>query len=243
MIRNPTNGKYRNYFLGQYGGVTESTNADFVNAAMVNFSGPNSVDFIVTDSNTRRVLFSFLQMSQMYINADNFIIESKDLIAKTGNSTESFNFNNSSFYVKKIILRISGAFNQIPTSVMVANRILNNTPLYCTINIPSNLLNNSYTKVNPLSIEVDFFPANSTKVMYRINQGSWQTTQLNRTRGSSIVYRLVFDTSNSSLKENVTALTGQTIVGLRKTVEIRGIEVSYEIASQGLRIKDWKELR
>ncbi|MCX7758698.1 MAG: VCBS repeat-containing protein, partial [bacterium] len=215
MVRNPTTGRYKNYFLGQYAITSDNQNADFDNATIANFSGPTSIDFIATDGNHAQTLFTFLQAGNMYNNADRFIIESKDLIAKGGTSANSFDFNSNSFYIKSITLRITGSFNGIPTSIMVANRIENNNPLYTTIQIPNNFLNTVYNSTNPLTIDIDFYPTDSNSVRYRINNGNWQPLQTNKTRGSSIVYRIEFDTSNTDFKEEVNTLTGQRVIGLK----------------------------
>ncbi|MCX7972824.1 MAG: VCBS repeat-containing protein, partial [bacterium] len=132
--------KYKPYFLGQYSVFGDE--ADIDNSMFVGFNGNNILDFVVTDivvagRQELSTLFYFEQVHFGYRNADRFIIESKDLIAKGGTSANSFNFNSNSFYIKSITLRITGSFNGIPTSIMVANRIENNNPLYTTIQIPN----------------------------------------------------------------------------------------------------------
>lgn len=234
--------RYKNYFLGQYAITNDNQNADFDNATLANFSGPTSLDFIATDGNHAQTLFSFLQAGSGFVAADEFTIESKDLIRKGGNSTKSFNFNNNSFYIRNATITISGEFRGIPTTISLANRIENNNPIYVNIPIPSNLLNNVFTNSNPLVIEVNFYPSDPN-IIYRINNGPWQSTNVNRMRGNSLVYRITFDTSDQTLRQTITSLTREQISSLNRTVDITNIDISYIAEPQSLKVSNWKEVR
>ncbi|MEN3014517.1 MAG: VCBS repeat-containing protein [bacterium] len=242
ITRNPQTGKYKTLFLGQFAITNDNQNADFDDATIINFSGPTSSDFIATDGNHAQTLFTFLQNGISYVNADRFIVESKDLVKKPGTTNRSFDFNSGQFYIKSITLRIVGTFNNIPTTIKVSNRINNNSPEYISIDIPQNLLNNLFTDNSPLEIYVELYPSNSNYIRYRINN-TVITTNQPRIRGSHLVYRLEFNTSNQSFKTMVQNLSGQMISGLNTTVEINKIQVFYEALITSLRITSWKELR
>ncbi len=238
MIRTQQ-GKYKNYFLGQYA-LTGQSDADFDNATIVNFSGPDKIDFVATDGNHAQKFFTFEATGSLYINADKFIIESKDLVKKAGSSSNSFDFNTTSFYIKTIRLRIIANLNNIPLKISLANRISIDKPLY--VDIPPEKIPSNTTINDPLIVEVDFYPQDSDYVRYRINNDEPQTTPIRKMRGNSIYYKLTFDTKNLR-RETIESITGQRVEGLARAPKIHEIYVEYEAAQQSLKIKNWKEVR
>jgi hypothetical protein len=242
---NNLNIKFKGYFLGQYA-ISQDGNgnwfADFDGLSIMNLSNPSAFDIVATDGNHARTLFSFEQLGNMFVYADKFILTSKDLIIDQGNEQDAYNFNRYRFYIKQATITIKGSIignnNGLNMIVYAANDINNNNPKWVETNsIPLN----SALSGGELIVDFDFYP-NSNNVLYRINNGPWQSTNIRRNKGSSLVYRIeIIPTRNKDYK--TTDLMGNNIRCLSDNINITGIDVTYIASSKTIRISNWKEVR
>ena len=238
---NNINLKFKGYFLGQYALTSNNQNADFDGLSIMNLSNPSAFDIVATDGNHARTLFTFEQLGNMFVYADIFILTSKDLISLRGTDQDAYNYNRGRFYIKQATITIRGNIigsrNGLKMNVYAANTINNGNPNW--VQTGSISLNSVFNGA-PLIVDFDFYPSNSNNVLYRINNGVWQSTSINRNRGSSLVYKIEILPTNSS---NTTDLMGNNIRALSDNISITGIEVSYITAPRSIRITNWKEVR
>lgn len=61
-------------------------------------------------------------------------------------------------------------------------------------------------------------------------------------KGSSLVYKIEVIVPNN-LRQTTTDLTGNNITALTKSVDIKGISLSYTSSPRSIRITNWKEVR
>jgi type II secretory pathway pseudopilin PulG len=228
--------------LGQYAIDTRNGNwfADFDGLSIMNLSNPSAFDIVATDGNHAQTLFSFEQFGNMFVYADRFILTSKDLIINQGNEQDAYNYNRGRFYIKQATITIKGSItgdrNGLKMFVSAANTINNNNPNWVKtrdINLNTELIGGQ------LIVHFDFYP-NSNNVLYRINNDPWQSTNIPRNRGSSLVYRIEIRPSNWNM---ATDLMGNNIRGLTDNINITGIQVSYISSPRTIRITNWKEVR
>jgi hypothetical protein len=237
--------KFKGYFLGQYA-ISEDRNgnwfADFDGISIMNLSNPSAFDIVATDGNHAQTLFTFEQFGNMFVYADKFVLTSKDLIINQGNEQDAYNYNRGRFYIKQATITIKGSIignnNGLNMIVHAANTINNNNPNWVETNsIPLN----SALSGGQLIVDFDFYP-NSNNVLYRINNGPWQSTNILRNMGSSLVYRIeIIPTQNKN--DTTTDLMGNNIRHLSDNINITGIQVSYITSPRRIRITNWKEVR
>ncbi len=246
---NNLNIKFKGYFLGQYAISQVTTRdgnirwfADFDGLAIMNLSNPSAFDIVATDGNHAQTLFTFEQLGNMFVYADRFILTSKDLISNQGNEQDAYNYNRGRFYIKQATITINGSItsnnNRLNMIVYAANTINNNNPNWVATNSIS--LNSALsTGQGRLIVDFDFYPK-SNNVLYRINNGPWQSTNIPRNKGSSLVYRIEIRPTNWNM---TTDLMGNRIRGLIDNINITGIQVSYITSPRTIRISNWKEVR
>jgi hypothetical protein len=240
---NNLNIKFRGYFLGQYAISQDSRGnpfADFDGLSIMNLSNPSAFDIVATDGNHAQTLFSFEQFGNMFVYAARFVLTSKDLIINQGNEQDAYNYNRGRFYIKQATITIKGSIignnNGLNMIVYAANTINNNNPNWVETNsIPLN----SALSGGQLIVDFDFYP-NSNNVLYRINNGPWQSTNIRRNKGSSLVYRIEIRPTNYT---TTTDLMGNNIRCLSDNINITGIQVSYITSPRTIRITNWKEVR
>jgi hypothetical protein len=249
---NNLNIKFKGYFLGQYA-LSEVRDrngniirwfADFDGLSIMNLSNPSAFDIVATDGNHAQTLFTFEQLGNMFVYADRFILTSKDLISNQGNEQDAYNYNRGRFYIRQATITIkatiTGNRNGLNMIVYAANTINNNNPMWVETNI---IPLNTALSGGQLIVDFDFFPnsnPNSNNVLFRINNGPWQNTNIPRNRGSSLVYRIEIRPTNWS---NAIDLMGNNIRGLIDNINITGIQVSYISSPRAIRITNWKEVR
>jgi hypothetical protein len=242
---NNLNIKFKGYFLGQYALSQDSSGnpfADFDGISIMNLSNPSAFDIVATDGNHAQTLFTFEQLGNTFVYADRFVLTSKDLIINQGNEQDAYNYNRGRFYIKQATITIKGSIignnNGLNMIVYAANTINNNNPNWVATNsIPLN----SALSGGQLIVDFDFFP-NSNNVLYRINNGPWQSTNISRNKGSSLVYRIeIIPTQNKN--DTTTDLMGNNIRSLIDNINITGIQVSYITSPRTIKITNWKEVR
>ncbi len=241
---NNLNIKFKGYFLGQYAISRDSRGnwfADFDGLSIMNLSNPSAFDIVATDGNHAQTLFSFEQLGNMFVYADRFILTSKDLISNQGNEQDAYNYNRGRFFVRQATITITGTItgnnNGLNMIVFAANTINNNNPNWVATNI---IPLNTALSGGQLIVDFDFFPNSNNNVLFRINNGPWQNTNIPRNRGSSLVYRIEIRPTSSSI---ATDLMGNRIRGLIDNIDITGIQVSYISSPRTIRISNWKEVR
>jgi hypothetical protein len=240
---NNLNIKFKGYFLGQYALSQDNSGnwlANFDGLSIMNLSNPSAFDIIATDGNHAQTLFTFEQLGNMFVYADRFVLTSKDLIINQGNEQDAYNYNRGRFYIKQATITINGSItgnnNGLNMIVYAANTINNNNPNWVATNsIPLN----SALSGGQLKVDFDFYP-NSNNVLYRINNGPWQSTNILRNKGSSLVYRIEIKPTNWT---TTTDLMGNNIKGLIDNINITGIQVSYITSPRTIKITNWKEVR
>ncbi|MGC8734731.1 MAG: FG-GAP repeat domain-containing protein [bacterium] len=233
---NRVNTKFKGFFLGQYALTSNNSDADLDGLSIINLSNPSAFDIVATDGNHAQTLFTFEQVGSYFINADSFILESKDVISLVGSEQDAFNYNRGRFYIKQATMNISGNSNGYDIRVYMANSFNNGNPIWAVTNQLSNPINGN------LNIEFNFWPTNSRFVQYRINQGVWIDTTTSKMKGSSLVYKIEVIVPNSMRRQG-TDLTGNNITGLISSINITGISLSYISSPRSMRIVNWKEVR
>jgi len=229
------NTTFRGFFLGQYAVYRDNQGvmqADFDNATVVNFYGPNSFDFVATDGNHAQTLFTFLSNPGGVVDSDSFSLESKDLIRKFGGSFQTYDFNQGRYYIRSATIQITGDLKNIPLTIGLDNG-------NDFIQVPPITTGNRST--NPLVVTVVFYP----QVGYKIDNGSFtKIPNQSPYRGSRLRYELTFDTSKIS-RQTITTLTGQqvTVIPLDQNIDITNISLEYEVGVKSARVKNWKEVR
>lgn len=233
---NNPNIKFKGFFLGQYAITNDNQNADFDGLSIMNLSNPSAFDIVATDGNHAQTLFTFEQLGSNFINADRFILESKDLISLVGSEQDAFNYNRGRFYIREATLVINGNSNGYNLIVSMTNTFNGGNPVWATTNILNNPMNGA------LRIDFNFFPSNSNFIQYSINNGPWQNTNTPKSKGASLAYRIEIIVSQN-MRETITDLTGNSVTSLRNTINITGISVSYISTPRSVRITNWKEVR
>ncbi|MCX7871242.1 MAG: VCBS repeat-containing protein [bacterium] len=232
-----TNVKFKGYFLGQYALTNNNLDADFDGLSIMNLSNPSAFDIVATDGNHSQTLFTFEQLGNNYINADRFILESKDFISLVGSDQDAYNYNRGRFYIKQATLTINGNSNGYDLKIYMANSFNGGNPVWVSTNQLTNPMPGS------LIVEFNFWPSNSNFVQYRINNGVWQNTGTPKMKGASLAYKIEIIVPASMRTTTTNDLTGNSITALTNTININGINLSYISTPRSIRITNWKEVR